>query len=186
MKSNQHCFSSDGNGGLKVDYERLQLSQGMVGGVVATDMGCQGGVLEVGFTTPKGTPKAARVDSVCLYAFSPELEEGYLAAPVYRKAESVKVLLPDELAATDLHVYLMAQDAQGRWSATAYCGMLPAGGRPKGEEKAAPEPMQPAPQAVPQSAAASPAPTDNYTPDTPAKPLPGRAKAPDPAQLSLF
>ena len=120
VKANQHCFSVV-DGAFTVDYSGLSVSAGPVAPVALGEATVDdAGVLTVPFEkNPCGMPARA-YDSVFLWVYCAELGEGYLASPVYRRTQSVSLLLPDGFAGHELHLYAFVQDDQGRCSATAY------------------------------------------------------------------
>lgn len=120
VKANQHCFSVV-DGAFTVDYSGLSVSAGPVAPVALGEATVDdAGVLTVPFEkNPCGMPARA-YDSVFLWVYCAELGEGYLASPVYRRTQSVSLLLPDGFAGRALHLYAFVQDDQGRCSATAY------------------------------------------------------------------
>lgn len=133
---NQPAFSLEG-GVMQVDYSRLLLSLGDVPTVgAATAAWTAENVLEVSFE--RGTGRA--FDQVQAYVYVPELGEGYLSAPVYRRDRHIAMALPDRFAGHEVHIYLMAQGADGRWSESVYVQM---------PEEQSETPQEPASQATP-------------------------------------
>jgi len=133
---NQPAFSLEG-GVMQVDYSRLMLSLGDVPTVgAATAAWTAENVLEVSFE--RGTGRA--FDQVQAYVYVPELGEGYLSAPVYRRDRHIAMALPDRFAGHEAHVYLMAQGADGRWSESVYVEM---------PEEQSETPQEPASQTTP-------------------------------------
>ena len=121
---NQHAFSTEG-GELRVDYQSLVLSLGPVAPVQASQVVATGGTrLEVDFERNPLHQQCDAYDAVHLYVYSPSLEQGYLAAPVYRRQKKVSVLLPEQFEGSEVHIYLYVSDQQGRCSETAYGGCL--------------------------------------------------------------
>lgn len=117
---NQQAFSLV-DGQLAVDWSRLRLSVGDVREVsFGQPQWTADGVLTVAFDKCGG----ANYDRVHLYVYCPSLGQGFLAAPVYRRTKSVSVLLPDEMAGQEVHVYGMVEGERGGWSPTAYAGAL--------------------------------------------------------------
>ena len=84
----------------------------------------EGNVLSVSFEKNPLHAPASAYDSVRLYAYSPSTGLGYLTAPVYRRSQHIEALLPDEMAGSEVHLYLMVQDEAGRCSTTAYAGSI--------------------------------------------------------------
>ncbi|MBR4505561.1 MAG: hypothetical protein IKP21_02170, partial [Bacteroidales bacterium] len=63
-------------------------------------------------------------DSVYLYAYCPDMEDGFLAAPVYRRTKKITVALPDDYAGHEVHLYGMIVNEEGEWSETVYAGSV--------------------------------------------------------------
>ena len=132
---NQPCFALS-DSGLEVDWEHLQLSAGPVAPVLpqAPQLSADG-VLSLEFDPNHGERRSRGRDLVRLYVYCPELEEGRLAAPVYRRDRRISLLLPDEYIGRRLVVYTFAVDEQGNYSPTtgvdlADLASLPAEGAP--------------------------------------------------------
>ena len=68
--------------------------------------------------------KASGDDEVYLYAYCPEMEQGVLSAPAYRRMGSVQLALPERWQGKEVHFYGFAVDYEGNASATVYIGML--------------------------------------------------------------
>ena len=68
--------------------------------------------------------RASGDDEVYLYAYCPEMEEGTLSAPAYRRMGSVQLTLPERWQGKEVHLYGFAVDYEGNASATVYIGML--------------------------------------------------------------
>ena len=120
VKLNQHAFAM-ADGQLQVDYSTLVFSVGDVAPVEARGMEWTAdNVLTVRYDRGAGK----RYDYVHMFVYVPDLEEGYMAAPAYRGDRRIAVALPDDYAGHEVQVYLMAQDADGRWSGTTYAGQL--------------------------------------------------------------
>ncbi len=121
---NQPAFSLEA-GQLVVDWSRLQLSVGPVAPVQGGEVSVhEGNVLSVSFEKNPLHAPASAYDSVRLYAYAPSTGMGYLTAPVYRRSQRIEALLPDEMAGSEVHLYLMVQDEAGRFSTTAYAGSI--------------------------------------------------------------
>ncbi len=121
---NQPAFSLEA-GQLVVDWSRLQLSVGPVAPVQGGEVSVhEGNVLSVSFEKNPLHAPASAYDSVRLYAYSPSTGLGYLTAPVYRRSQRIEALLPDEMAGSEVHLYLMVQDEAGRCSTTSYTGSI--------------------------------------------------------------
>ena len=120
VKENQHAFGY-ADGRLQVDYSALRLS---IGDVPPVEMGTMewtaDNVLNVSFQKGRGS----NYDLVYLYVYVPELGNGFLSAPAYRRDRRIAVALPDSYAGCEAQVYLMVQHANGRWSETVYAGAI--------------------------------------------------------------
>ncbi|MBR4506740.1 MAG: hypothetical protein IKP21_08200, partial [Bacteroidales bacterium] len=57
-------------------------------------------------------------------AYCPDMEDGFLAAPVYRRTKKITVVLPDSYAGHDVHLYGMVVNEEGEWSETIYAGCV--------------------------------------------------------------
>ena len=120
VKLNQHAFDIEGER-LTVDYSSLILSVGNVATVSLKSMEWTSrNVLDVRYERGTG----GGFDHVYLYAYIPDLEQGFLAAPAYRRDKRVALALPDYYAGHTAHVYLMVQTADGRWSNSVYAGEI--------------------------------------------------------------
>jgi len=120
VKLNQHAFGMEDER-LTVDYSSLILSVGNVASVSVKSMEwTSDNVLDVRYE--RGTGNS--FDHVYLYAYIPDLEQGFLAAPAYRRDKRVALALPDYYAGHTAHVYLMVQTADGRWSNSIYAGEI--------------------------------------------------------------
>ena len=86
--------------------------------------------------------KASGDDEVYLYAYCPEMEEGVLSAPAYRRMGSVQLTLPERWQGKEVHLYGFTVDYEGNASDTTYIGSLspvetrPAASLQMGTEKA--------------------------------------------------
>ena len=141
VKRNKECFSLDSEGRLSVDWERLIVSEGEVAApefvavetrqaaspreTTATDVDRetrQAASLQIGFEWDGGSGD----DEVYVYAYCPELEEGVLSAPAWRRMKSVQLALPERWQGKEVHLYGFAVDNEGNASATAYIGKMEA------------------------------------------------------------
>ena len=68
--------------------------------------------------------RASGDDEVYLYAYCPEMEEGTLSAPAYRRMGSVQLTLPERWQGKEVHLYGFAVDYEGNASDTTYIGSL--------------------------------------------------------------
>ena len=68
--------------------------------------------------------RASGDDEVYLYAYCPEMKEGTLSAPAYRRMGSVQLTLPERWQGKEVHLYGFAVDYEGNASDTTYIGSL--------------------------------------------------------------
>ena len=121
---NQHAFSLVDNV-FTVDYSALRLCSGPVAGVTfGAPVWGEGNVLTITFDRDGSTLRGDKYDSVYLYAYCPDMEDGFLAAPVYRRTKKITVALPDSYAGHDVHLYGMIVNEEGEWSETIYAGCV--------------------------------------------------------------
>ena len=119
VKGNQHAFYpvQGAETVLGVDYSSLRLSMGDALGVVPEGATLDGdNVLTVSFA--RGTGRA--FDRVYLYVYVPDLEQGFLSTPVYRREKRITLALPDDYAGHELHAWLMVKGETGGWSESVY------------------------------------------------------------------
>ncbi len=121
---NQGCFAMR-EGRLEVDWSGLQLSAGEVSPVEMEEAVVESGnVLKVKFRKNPQHRVTDAFDRVWLYVYDAESGTNWMAAPVYRRDRRIAVALPDGMAGREVHLYLMVEDASGRWSETAYGGAI--------------------------------------------------------------
>lgn len=153
---NQEAFSprpagrtAAGAVGLGVDYARLRISEGPVAPVAVREWHVdEDNVLEVSFEKNPLHLSCSAYDNVYVWVWCPATGRGYLANAVYRRMRRMSVLLPEEMAGQELHVYAFVQDERGRCSATAYGA--PAEGREEEVSGGAEGAPAAAPTAAPQ------------------------------------
>lgn len=122
---NQHAFSAV-DGQLTVDWGALVLSEGPVAPVAFTGLEVtHGTTLTVSFDRSARAATADKFDRVYLYVYVPELNNGYLSAPAYRKDGQLGAVLPERYAGREVQLWGMVQDRTGRWSETIYIGHGP-------------------------------------------------------------
>ena len=120
---NQPAFGLE-DGAFAVDYSQLRFSAGQRAAVAfGTPQVDEHNVLTVSFGKDNSGLRASAYDSVYLYAYCPDLEDGFMAAPVYRRAKRITVALPDEYAGHELQLYGMVCSDDGQWSETVYVGV---------------------------------------------------------------
>ncbi len=121
---NQGAFSLVDNI-FTVDYSALRLCSGPVAGVAfGNPVWGEGNVLTVTFDRDASGQRGEYYDSVYLYAYCPDMEDGFLAAPVYRRTRKITVALPDSYAGHEVHLYGMIVNEEGEWSETVYAGSV--------------------------------------------------------------
>ena len=121
---NQGAFGLE-DGVFTVDCGRLCLCTGPRAGVAfGAPEWTADNVLSVGFGKDASGRPAAAYDKVYLYVWCPDLERGFLAAPVYRRTKRVSVALPDDYVGREVHLYGMVCSEDGQWSETVYAGSL--------------------------------------------------------------
>ena len=124
VKRNKECFSLDAEGQLVVDWERLIVSEGELVAPVFQAASLQTGSVVVPFAPCAEGERASGDDEVYLYAYCPEMEQGVLSAPAYRRMGSVQLTLPERWQGKEVHLYGFAVDYEGNASDTTYIGSL--------------------------------------------------------------
>lgn len=122
---NQQAFSLV-DGRFTVDYPTLRLSAGPAAPVAFGEAAVDSGnTLTISFEkNPLRLTAADNYDYVYLYAYSHELQMGFLSAPVHRREKRIAISLPDIFAGKELHLYGMTQNQQGQMSETIYAGSV--------------------------------------------------------------
>ena len=125
VKANQHAFS-DVDGVLQVDWAALTLSVGPVAPVAFGEAVVEtGNVLRVSYEKNPLHLRANESDNVYLYLYCPELGEGFLTQPEYRRRREISVVVPDTFAGREVQLWGFVQDREGRCSETLYIGNGP-------------------------------------------------------------
>lgn len=130
VKYNKECFSLDGEQRMAVDWEQLIISDGpLAAPVFGEGQTCRTSPtgptsLTVDFQSHAEGERASGDDEVYLHAWCPELGEGVLSVPAYRKAGSVSLELPERWQGKRVHLYGFAVDYEGNASPTTYLGSL--------------------------------------------------------------
>ena len=107
VKANQPAFTAQ-EGGLAVDWGALIVSAGPVAPVTVTEAVVDDhNVLNVSFEKNPMRMHASSTDMVHLYVYCPALNDGYLAAPVYRHKGRVALALEDAFAGQEIHIYML-------------------------------------------------------------------------------
>ncbi len=119
-----------GAGVFTVDYSTLRLSSGPLEGVTfGAPQWDEDNVLTVTFDRNGSGQRGDNFDHVYLYAYCPDIEDGFMASPVYRRAKKVSVALPDIYKGHELHLYGLVCNDEGVWSETVYAGNVELGMR---------------------------------------------------------
>lgn len=109
------------DGSLEVDYSRLLFACGPVAPVAFGKPEIdERQVLTVSFEKNPLHVRASGEDTVYLYAYCPAAGRGLLSAPVYRRQQSLSMVLPDEWVGEELHLYGFVTDYAGRASQSLY------------------------------------------------------------------
>jgi len=117
---NQQAFSLV-EGAFEVDWSQINVSAGPVAPVSLTSAEVdEENVLKVRFEPNPLEVKADRFDSVYVWVYCPEMEDGFLAAPVYRMDKRVRLMLPNWMRGREIHVYAFAVDKDGVASGSSY------------------------------------------------------------------
>ena len=111
MRLNNSCFEAE-DGGVRVAYGRLRLSEGRLPGVRFTEVRRDGGRVEVLFDKQRQLQGARNEDVVHIYAYVPALGECRLLASTERRSRRVAFLLPDEYAGREVHLYGFVESSQ--------------------------------------------------------------------------
>ncbi len=117
---NHRSFSTEDRE-LRVDWASLKLT---AGDYECVEFGCPVWTADNVLTVPFERGSWRYYDRVQLYVYCPDLERGFLCAPVDCRTRKVSVMLPGEMAGSEVHVYGFVHSMQGAWSETAYVGCL--------------------------------------------------------------
>lgn len=126
LMRNKDCLSWDGEE-LVVNYEGLRVSEGPVAPVAfgvpqVDDMGT---MVTLAFEKNPQHRLALADDKVYLAALRADTGEAMLSVPAYRHMKRVSIVLPDEWAGIEVHLYGFVQDIAGRTSDSLYIGRVP-------------------------------------------------------------
>ena len=109
------------DGTLQVDYSRLLFGCGPVAPVAfGRPVVDERRVLTVTFERNPLHMRSSGEDTVYLYAYCPAAGRGLLSAPVYRRMQSLSMMLPDEWEGEEVHLYGLVTDYAGRASQSVY------------------------------------------------------------------
>ena len=104
------------NQNIQIDYPSLQFSQG----TLAVPKGLQYAVDESGVLSVRWAADGGGLaDDIHIYIYSPVAGRG-LTAVAERGRRGVQLLLPEEFASGELHLWAFAASSQGNVSATVY------------------------------------------------------------------
>ncbi len=125
LKINKECFprgsrntrnSRESRNSRAIDYPSLQFSQG----TLAVPKGLQYAVDERGVLAVRWVADGGGLaDDIHIYIYSPAAGRG-LTAVAERGRRAVQLLLPEEFAGGELHLWAFAASGQGNVSATVY------------------------------------------------------------------
>lgn len=120
---NKRHFSRKGED-ILINYSQLQLSVGPAADVYfKAPRFLENEGVEVTFEKNTMSFRASGDDKIYLYAYAPDLGEGYLAAPANRRSKVLKATLPEHWTGTEVHLYGFVVDKEGRASNTTYIGI---------------------------------------------------------------
>ena len=117
LKLNHRNFLNNlNNQNIQIDYPSLQFSQG----TLAVPKGLQYAVDERGALSVRWAADGGGLaDDIHIYIYSPAAGRG-LTAVAERGRRGVQLLLPEEFAGGELHLWAFAASSQGNVSATVY------------------------------------------------------------------
>lgn len=110
--------------GVEVDFDRLTISEGAAADVLfhSPEFG-EGETVSISFEKNMLFSRSASDDQVFVYAYTPDLKEGYLAPPAQRRTKHIHLQLPESWAGTVVHLYGFVVDREGRSSNSTYIGV---------------------------------------------------------------
>jgi hypothetical protein len=112
----QNNLNNQKNPNIQIDYPSLQFSQG----TLAVPRGLQYAVDERGVLSVRWAADGGGLaDDIHIYIYSPAAGRG-LTAVAERGRRGVQLLLPEEFAGGELHLWAFAASSQGNVSATVY------------------------------------------------------------------
>ena len=127
LSVNNPCFAMEEEA-LVVDYEHLLVSQGPVAPVgfallaLREEWAGMGRESVIPFERNPLHLSANGDDLVYLYAWCPEVREGLLATPSYRRSKQVSITLPERWADREVHLYGWVVDVESKASDSVYLG----------------------------------------------------------------
>ena len=145
LKINKDRFVAEAQGGVGVDYPRLQFSRGALAGVALTECAVdERNVLSVGWRSLGG----GAADRVVIYLWCPTAGRG-LTAEADRCRHGLRAMLPQAFAGQEVHCWAFAVNQLGIASPTAYSAAgVPTRGAAAGEMPTGQSPLSPAAQSV--------------------------------------
>lgn len=110
--------------GVEVDYDMLTLAEGPAADVLfhTPEFG-EGETVSIGYEKNMLFSRSAGEDKVYVFAYAPELAEGFLSAPSSRRAKHIDIQLPETWCGAVVHLYGYVVDRDGRASNSTYIGV---------------------------------------------------------------
>jgi len=108
----------------EVDYSRVAVAYGPVAPVAFGSAAVDGGIVSVAFEKNPQHRAASATDEVRLFAYCPALDSGLLSGGAPRRERRVAMVLPDEWAGLEVHLYGFVEDVAGRASESEYIGTV--------------------------------------------------------------
>ncbi len=123
VRQNKQHFHSE-NGVLSVDYSKLKIASGAAADVYFKSPRFEENeTIVVEFEKNTMSFRASSSDKIYVYVYAPELEEGFLSAPVERRQKSLSMRLPQHWSGVEVHLYGFVIDREGRSSESTYIGV---------------------------------------------------------------
>ena len=112
------------DGGVETEYGRLTIAEGPASDVLFRSPEFrEGEVVSIEFEKNMLFSRSSGDDRVFVYAYAPDLAEGFLAAPALRRSKHISVQLPESWAGMEVHLYGFVVDREGRSSNSTYIGV---------------------------------------------------------------
>lgn len=122
VTTNKQHFQHSGDE-LLVDYARLQLAEGAAAPVLFHDAVFRDNqTVSIDFDKNTLFSRASADDKVYVYAYSHDMADGVLSAPVERRNRNITIRLPEGWSGTTVHLYGFVIDRDGRPSNSTYIG----------------------------------------------------------------
>lgn len=111
-------------GSVEVDYDMLTLAEGPAADVLfhSPEFG-DGETVSIGYEKNMLFSRSSGEDKVYVFAYAPELAEGFLAAPSTRRTKHIDIQLPETWFGAVVHLYGFVVDRDGRASNSTYIGV---------------------------------------------------------------